>query len=83
MIEEKEAVGGGVEAGGTVGKWRCNRCRWGGDEPLVCPATCNGEVVDIIDVMCPRCTDGEPRFTGTSEERNAWWDAYYERSSNV
>lgn len=69
----------------TKAFWRCESCGYEGDNALIVPATWNGEVVDIIDVMCPakNCFSGKIKLVGTKEQVNEWWDAYYKRFNEV
>lgn len=62
-----------------MAQWVCKRCGWQGDEPTICPAMSGGKVVDIIDIMCPNCPAGEPRLEGTQEEKDKWWNNYYDQ----
>lgn len=58
--------------------WKCYKCPWLGDEPLICTGECDGKVVDIIDIMCPKC-NGKVRLGGSVEEISKWWDDWYEK----
>lgn len=59
--------------------WKCNKCNWTGDKPIICPGLSGGVVVNIIDILCPSCTGGEPRLQGTEEEKDKWWNNWYSK----
>lgn len=56
-------------------KWKCAKCGWEGDLPLIVPGMCGLTVVDIIDILCPNVgCSGDPVLIGTYEEKEKWWD---------
>lgn len=61
-----------------IGPWKCLECDWFGEEPLIYPGECGGQVVDILDIMCPECS-GKVMICGSHEEVNKWWDDWYEK----
>lgn len=62
--------------------WICNECGWYGDEPLIATHSSGGEVVDIEDIMCPKCAaSDEPFFSGTEKQRGEWWDAWWNKDN--
>lgn len=65
--------------------WRCERCGYEGQGALIVPATWNGEIVDIIDIMCPMsgCCSSNIKLVGTPEQVNEWWNDYYARHDAV
>jgi len=60
--------------------WECNKCDWQGDKPLIHPGVCDGNVVDIIDIMCPKCVKGEPKLKGSRKEIDKWWDDWHKKA---
>jgi len=57
--------------------WKCNICGWQGDKPLIHPGVCSGKIVDILDIMCPKCMKGDPILEGSRKEKDKWWDDWY------
>lgn len=62
-------------------KWAC-RCGWTGDSPAILPGTDGRYVVDVLEVMCHKCHE-QPKFQGTKEEEDLWWEQWMKRQNEL
>lgn len=58
-------------------RFQCFKCGHVG-VPWICPGTCSGRVVDILDYGCESCNSTGVEFVGSIDQRLSFWDYYYD-----